>query len=492
MRRIFRDTRFAVSAGTLPLLFVSLVPLLNTDPMALPIAAIFAWLCLVWTAVSDGRGTEDGQRAEFNAASTASGNAETADLRRKLADAELDLQRALCEIAALERQKASLSQGPQGSAQTTVESGTQRVYSDQRVTNALVEDSMRRIAGVLPQLRSQLQQILTQTDAMSSKVNDHLRQVLQTAREYRSQASELRERFSGSGRDADGQVFSLSGVLNQSIQLLNEMAHLIEENSALNQGYSNSIKSILENTATINVITKDIQYISDQTNLLALNAAIEAARAGEHGRGFSVVAEEVRKLSDRTNQASSDITKIVSKVNMAVKSIADSLAENLTTTMAKKEAVGIQLGQLTFTVRESSGEFGKIVEGAAANSDRVRQGIDDVIKSSNVQDSARVEVKAALGAVTQISTLIDAALPSSASSGSRLRDTLAASHHLSDIAQQTHPDGSKGAIIGEGSAKMLQFESRNAKDAIVSEAVEKASTAEDEKDPTAQGDVLFF
>jgi cell division septation protein DedD len=164
---------------------------------------------------------------------------------------------------------------------------------------------------------------------------------------------------------------------------------------------------ILENTATINKITEDIQYISDQTNLLALNAAIEAARAGEHGRGFSVVAEEVRKLSDRTNQASSDITQIVGKVNDSVAEISRSLTDNLQKTKAKKESVDTAVQSLMGSAKDSTAVFSKLVESAVISSESVAHNIDQIIMSLQFQDVTRQEIEAALSPLKQIGSFAD-------------------------------------------------------------------------------------
>lgn len=94
------------------------------------------------------------------------------------------------------------------------------------------------------------------------------------------------------------------------------------------QSLSNTIATIQRNADEIGSFLATISAISAQTNLLALNAAIEAARAGEHGRGFSVVAEEVRKLANETDEATNQIQSLISRMKQEVSQSAVKMEES--------------------------------------------------------------------------------------------------------------------------------------------------------------------
>jgi methyl-accepting chemotaxis protein len=211
---------------------------------------------------------------------------------------------------------------------------------------------------------NEIDQLATAMSEMSSTV--------QTVADHAQNASQLTEQ--ASGQASTGQRF-VQGTVTKMSELSDDIA-----------ASAQAVNQVEERVESIGSVVGTIQGISEQTNLLALNAAIEAARAGEAGRGFAVVADEVRNLAQRTQQATVEIQEMISQLQSSANSAVELMEKSVVeaadgvelVTNAGVELDGIvnqvnQINDMNFQIATAAGQQSSVAEEMNQNLTNVRE-----------------------------------------------------------------------------------------------------------------------
>jgi methyl-accepting chemotaxis protein len=263
--------------------------------------------------------------------------------------------------------------------------------------------STHKIASAALQLHATAEQIATGAEEVEAQVSNIAAAGEQMSATSADISANCNMAAEGS-RHAASAAASGAQVVDETIAVMNSIASRAKETAK-------TVESLGERSQQIGEIVGTIQDIADQTNLLALNAAIEAARAGEQGRGFAVVADEVRKLAERTRKATTEISGMIKTIQ----------SETQGAVIAMEMGVD-EVAQGS----EKAARSGKALESILEKINGVSHQVNEVATAAAEQTSTNLEISKNMYQITEVIT--------QTSHGAQ--ETTKAADQLSDLARE--------------------------------------------------------
>ncbi|MEM8756246.1 MAG: methyl-accepting chemotaxis protein [Planctomycetota bacterium] len=283
--------------------------------------------------------------------------------------------------------------------------GLYEIISQVRGATGEVSAAATQIAASSEEMATGLEHQRTQTGQVSAAVEEMSGSVREVA--AKSQEAVGTARTSGDDASEGGKI------VGQTVEEMHTISRQVNASAS-------AVRELGSKSEQIGAIIAVINDIADQTNLLALNAAIEAARAGEHGRGFAVVADEVRKLAERTQQATEEVAGSIREIQTETER---AVTEITTSTERVDEGVTLArtAGEALERIVAGSNNLQSVVESISAAAAQQSAASDEIARSTEAINAVTGESAQGASQAAQAATQLSQAAESLQSQVNRFK-----------------------------------------------------------------------
>ncbi|MGD1075405.1 MAG: phosphate/phosphite/phosphonate ABC transporter substrate-binding protein, partial [Thermodesulfovibrionales bacterium] len=355
-------------------------------------------------------------------------------------------------------EETSASMEEMASSIGSVNSSIHDLSSAVEATSSSIEElsaTIREVAGNAEELASASDETLSAVSEITAAVKEVERNAKESARQSERVTS-------------DAATLGMTSI-EKTIEGMRKIKVSVERSDDL-------IRKLGDRSDEIGKILTVIDDVTDQTTLLALNAAILAAQAGEHGKGFSVVAEEIKDLAERTAFSTQEIASLIQSVQLEVKNAVDAMREGLLSVddglRLSKEAGGAlqkvlesakQSSEMSRTIERSTTEQAKAANLVAAAMERIRNGASQIANATAEQSKGAVLIMKATEKMKEVSRQVGKAAEEQTISSKQISsamDVVAERTAQMSRSLSEHRIGSQGILNTVEGVKGIPVENR--------------------------------
>lgn len=252
--------------------------------------------------------------------------------------------------------------------------------------HGLIRECHAGVGGLSAEMRQDLDQVRKLVSDAVGTLQRSFQGLNELSQSQQSMVYTMLSDTTGKSQEAGASQVNFQEFAEETDKVLRFFVEHVVNNSADGMNMVEQIDDMVQNMNKAETLLDDVKGIVDQTNLLALNAAIEAARAGEAGRGFAVVADEVRSLSQRSDRFNDEIRGVLGEtrenIDSARKTVSRLASKDMNFAIQSKSRVDEMMAYLGNVNAETEGRLGKLADVVR----QIESGVNDSVRSLQFED----------------------------------------------------------------------------------------------------------